>query len=367
MENLGEGKTYQTLLAERQGRGFSELEVTEILRIILPNLAQIHAQGLAHGAISPATLIQYSNSQQPTLIQTSTFPITGYIAPEQLLTGKANPAGDIYALGVTIIVLLTAQNIEVLRNYDGSLKWQDYCLVSDQLAELLERSISPQIQNRYANAMEMLQAMNNPLTPTVISPLGGNNFAPEYRGNDLKSYNSIPFLIPNLAGWQWGLIGGGFVILIGLASFGIMAIFTGKNNPQIASNSPVPVSGNEQGFNKTAPEASAYSAPQSSRVNLFDSVAFPRSTCGDPRPVDPSQYPVNFYPVFVPYSERNLSILRSRFCDDAYKMTRTDKGIEAIQVSSFTSYEKAEMFKDFLNKNVGGAEVGQPTRVEFSR
>ena len=66
----------------------------------------------------------------------------------------------------------------------------------------------------------------------------------------------------------------------------------------------------------------------------------------------------------MPYSEANLQTVKSQFCGDAYLTVRKNLGIQAIQVASFTSFERAESFKQFINKKVGGAEVGEPRRVE---
>lgn len=160
--------TYHSLLQERQGRGFSESEVTEILRQIIPQVVQDHNRGEVHSAISPATLEQNPVTRQSVLIPAQGITPPGYTAPEQIQTGMATIASDIYALGVTAIVLLSGKNPEQLHNYDGTWNWQDYCVVSDQFAAAVERAITAQPQYRYSNAMQMLQALNTP--PVPISP-----------------------------------------------------------------------------------------------------------------------------------------------------------------------------------------------------
>lgn len=93
----------------------------------------------------------------------------------------------------------------------------------------------------------------------------------------------------------------------------------------------------------------------------FSSSDFPKTSCGDPLPSDPNEYPVTFYPVFVPYSEANLDKARSLFCQDALKVRRKDTQELAVQVSSFTNEEKSRSFANFINFEISDAEVGQPT------
>jgi len=106
--------------------------------------------------------------------------------------------------------------------------------------------------------------------------------------------------------------------------------------------------------------------PTPDRTSIFDNEDFPKVSCGDSLPSNPSAYPVNFYPVFVKPSDRNLQIVTTQFCRDAYKMKKKDTGEEAIQVASFQTEEKALAFADFLKSEVGSAEVGPPSEVESS-
>lgn len=97
----------------------------------------------------------------------------------------------------------------------------------------------------------------------------------------------------------------------------------------------------------------------------FSSSDFPKSSCGDPLPSDPNDYPVNFYPIFVPYSEANLEKARSLFCQDSLKVRRKDSQELAIQISSFTNEETSKKFADFVSSEISDTEVGQPTIVHY--
>lgn len=109
--------------------------------------------------------------------------------------------------------------------------------------------------------------------------------------------------------------------------------------------------------------------PASSDVNKTQSYQqsstsdFPKVSCGDPLPSDVNDYPIAFYPVFVPYSEANLHTSRSLFCQDSLKVRRKDSQELAVQVSSFTSEEKSRRFAEFISSELSDVEVGQPTVI----
>lgn len=92
----------------------------------------------------------------------------------------------------------------------------------------------------------------------------------------------------------------------------------------------------------------------------------PQKTCGDPLPEATTSAPVNFYPVIVDYSEKNLYLVRKYFCEDALK--RFSKMVEKdiIQVGSFANQEKANEFKIKLAQYFAGAYVGEPTILKAS-
>ncbi|WP_254566895.1 hypothetical protein [Oscillatoria sp. HE19RPO] len=98
--------------------------------------------------------------------------------------------------------------------------------------------------------------------------------------------------------------------------------------------------------------------------NLFKTQDFPKESCGDNLPVNSEAYPLNFYPVFVDYTEANLQKIKSNFCEDSYQLRRESTGNLSIQVASFTSLESAESFKVFINKFFNGAEIGEPRLIE---
>lgn len=101
-------------------------------------------------------------------------------------------------------------------------------------------------------------------------------------------------------------------------------------------------------------------------VNPFDQELFPKGSCGDTAPVNPRRYPVSFYPVFANYSERNLARISNQYCQDAYGPISRDNGQRSIQVASFLSRDKAELFRQFMSEQVPPArwEIGEPNTLD---
>ncbi|GAB4467699.1 MAG: hypothetical protein OHK0037_24650 [Elainellaceae cyanobacterium] len=173
-----EGKSYRDLLTERKlsGQTFSELEVVQLLRQLLPVLAHIHARGIIHRDIAPDNIMLRQVDHLPVLIdfgvvkeiatriQTATQSTTvgklGYAPSEQMQTGRAYPNSDLYALAVTAVVLLTGREPQDL--YDDmnlTWHWQRYANVSPGLAQVLNKMLSYRPGDRYQSVAEVAQAL----------------------------------------------------------------------------------------------------------------------------------------------------------------------------------------------------------------
>ncbi len=89
---------------------------------------------------------------------------------------------------------------------------------------------------------------------------------------------------------------------------------------------------------------------------------FPRASCGDVLPTQSSEYPIDFYPVFIDFSEENLETVKDKFCRDSYPTSRENK--QYIKVASFSDYKKAEEFKSLMSKTFNNAEIGSPITIK---
>lgn len=191
VQDYVEGKTYRELLAQGKAKKekFTEAEVLRLLQQLLPVLDYIHSQGIVHRDISPDNVILRERDRTPVLIDFGvvkdiaskvqypdlTLSATrvgkmGYAPSEQIQTGRAYPNSDLYSLAVMAIVLLTAQEPQVLFNENTlSWNWQKWIPpISPVLAQVLNRMLSYRPGDRYPDARAVIRALASP--PTLTTP-----------------------------------------------------------------------------------------------------------------------------------------------------------------------------------------------------
>ncbi len=183
------GQIEQNWLQNRPA--LSETEAIQLLIQILPVLSYLHERHISHRNISPSNLIFRSSDHQPIL---TNFGIIQEIMDQmEIETNETKllhevrklpvgfiPTGveeDLYALAVTIIILLTGKEVQVL--FDSTTKtwdWERWKLLSDQLTQVVNRMLAVQVSDRFPSANAVLAALNSPAKipvpslPTVLSP-----------------------------------------------------------------------------------------------------------------------------------------------------------------------------------------------------
>ncbi|HEY9645556.1 MAG TPA: protein kinase [Chroococcidiopsis sp.] len=193
VQDYVDGKTYRDLLNERklQGRAFSEPEVMQLFRQLLPVLGHIHSKGIIHRDIAPDNIILRQNDNLPVLIDFGVvkeiatrfqFPATlpqqttvgklGYAPSEQMQTGRAYPSSDLYALAVTAVVLLTGREPQDMYD-DVNLvwHWHQYANVSPNFGNVLNKMLSYRPGDRFQSVNDVLQALQLMTGPPVSQPV----------------------------------------------------------------------------------------------------------------------------------------------------------------------------------------------------
>lgn len=195
-----DGVTYLKLLQHRKkkSRRFTEAEMVYWLVHMLKVLDYLHSLNIMHRDISPENVMYSRDRNLPILIDFGLVNNTisdvlsesvtqgdslqqdgpkdsvtavgkfGYSPPEQMY-GKCTPASDLYALGVTALVLLTGEHP---RNLMGDktldLQWEHHITVSPRLATVLNKMVQQQPQDRFQSAAEVYQQLS-PLLPATVS------------------------------------------------------------------------------------------------------------------------------------------------------------------------------------------------------
>ncbi|MEO1374353.1 MAG: serine/threonine-protein kinase [Cyanobacteria bacterium J06635_10] len=158
---------------------FSESEVFFVLRSILPVLQFVHSKGIIHRDIKPSNIMRHRNGKlflldfgavkqvtnSPSGAGNSSTGIysVGFAPPEQMSGGKVFPSTDLYALAVTIILLLTGEKdvTELFDAYTNQLQWLELANVSSHLGEILDKMLSNAPLHRFQSASEVLEALDS--------------------------------------------------------------------------------------------------------------------------------------------------------------------------------------------------------------
>ncbi|WP_414541784.1 protein kinase domain-containing protein [Nostoc sp. CCY0012] len=282
------GQNYRTLLGDRLaiGETFTEAEVLQLIRSLLPVLEHIHSRGIIHRDISPENIILRNSDTKPVLIDfgvvkelatrlqspDSKEPITtvgklGYAPSEQMQAGHAYPNSDLYALAVTGIVLLTGKEPpDLFDDTQLTWNWQRWVRVNPQFAHVLNRMLNHLPSDRYASAADVaqaLQAMDQPSIPTPqvsniqtiavgrrpdpVSPPGSPHkpdpVIPPIRSNSVLD-NPLAL----------GAIGSAVVILAGVGSWALVSSIRNQSDTasdQTPQNFPSPVVTGGETFSPT--------------------------------------------------------------------------------------------------------------------
>ncbi|WP_375466646.1 protein kinase [uncultured Nostoc sp.] len=234
----------QNLLEELQHQGiFSEFKIRELLLDLLNILKSVHQHKVIHRDIKPQNIIR-RKFPQPTkgdlvlidfgaskqLSQTvvaqqgTTIGSFGYAPLEQMQSGEAYPASDLYSLGATCFHLLTTiapWELWKKQGYGWIDDWRQHLRqpLSEELAAILDKLLKTDYQGRYQSAEAVLQDLNClppladvPSTATYyhqaspplpnIPPTGTYHYQPSPPQLEIPAtgtyYDQLPLPIPDI-------------------------------------------------------------------------------------------------------------------------------------------------------------------------
>lgn len=166
----------------KPGEPISEDQVISLLKEILEILQFVHEQKVIHRDINPRNILRRDKDGKLVLIdfgavkQITTQMISpanqtqitvaigtpGFIPGEQA-QGEPKFSSDIYALGIMSITALTGLTTDELEKDDDTneIIWEKHALVSQELADILDKMVRYDFRMRYSSATQALEALSN--------------------------------------------------------------------------------------------------------------------------------------------------------------------------------------------------------------
>jgi serine/threonine protein kinase len=167
------GFSLQELL--EKGQRFSENNLRKISIEVLEILIYLHELNppVLHRDIKPSNLIlgedqhvylvDFGAVQAQAAVTGVTFTVVGTsgYAPLEQFWGRAVPASDLYALGATLIHLLTGATPADLPQKDSRIQFSDRVSVNPNLVSWIEKMTEIGLEKRFSNARDALRALKS--------------------------------------------------------------------------------------------------------------------------------------------------------------------------------------------------------------
>jgi serine/threonine protein kinase len=164
------------------GEHFAVAQVYAFARAVLEILFYLHelSPPLLHRDIKPSNiilddrdrlyLVDFGAVQDRAAAEGRTFTVVGTYgyAPIEQFGGRAVPSSDLYALGATLIHLLTGTSPANLPHKNMQVVFRDRTNAPERLTRWIENLTQPAVENRYRTAREAFQALEK--GDTLLSP-----------------------------------------------------------------------------------------------------------------------------------------------------------------------------------------------------
>ncbi|MBE9210812.1 serine/threonine protein kinase [Nostoc sp. LEGE 06077] len=201
-ESLKEKLAVGKHCTEKQARKIA----TEVLKILI-YLHELNP-GVLHRDIKPSNLIwgednqiylvDFGAVQDKAAKEGVTFTVVGTYgyAPMEQFGGRAVPASDLYALGASLIHLLTGIPPGDLPQQDLRLQFADRVNASSSFVRWLQKMTEPAPEQRFSHARQALDTLKSNLAVKPASNKIINN-----SGCGINSTEPVP---EEILGWNWG-------------------------------------------------------------------------------------------------------------------------------------------------------------------
>ena len=174
-------------LAAKVAKGWrpKERQVREIAIQVLEILDYLHGlrPPVVHRDIKPENILMQPDGKiflidfgavqdvyRNTFTREGSFAGTlGYVPPEQF-RGRAVPATDLYALGATLLFLLTGKSPEEFPYNGLRIDFRDRVKASKEFTECLEILLEPAVEDRFQQPAEAIAALEKQQIPTRYVP-----------------------------------------------------------------------------------------------------------------------------------------------------------------------------------------------------
>lgn len=204
-----------------QGKRFTQKQIRTIAADVLKILKFLHQLNpvVLHRDIKPSNLIwgeddlvylvDFGAVQDRAIKEGATFTVVGTYgyAPMEQFGGRAVPASDLYALGATLIHLLTGITPAELPQQNLRISFQERVNLSPGMIKWIERLIEPAPEQRFKSAAEALSALvsgrntSKSTASQLIRPAPVAFINNSGQGDLFNSKVPIP---EEIKGWNWG-------------------------------------------------------------------------------------------------------------------------------------------------------------------
>ena len=183
---------------------FTESEIRQIAINILHILVYLHELNppVLHRDIKPSNLIwgedgyiyliDFGAVQYRAPVEGSTFTVVGTYGytPIEQFGGRTVPGSDIYALGATLIHLLTGVAPANLPQEDFKIQFADRVNLNPDFIQWLKKAIEPHIKKRFDSAKTALRVLRSEIVNDDSSCIKLNQESSDSRDIELK--NLVP-------------------------------------------------------------------------------------------------------------------------------------------------------------------------------